>query len=513
MLAVVGNPVYHSLSPELFRLWGEDYTRIAAVNDNDILIIAFEHNLSGINITSPFKKSMAIYLQFLSAPHPSPLPEGEGEIWSKSDSQTPIWKTISESTEIIKKQSNIRLNIRSYFSAPHPSPLPEGEGEIWSKSDSQTPFRSDSQTPFRSDSQTPIWESKIKKTADTINKQNLTINTLVFSEKEILGFNTDYDAVKQFLNDYRNTNLFLIGAGDVADTILSACNECKINVSVYNRTQSKLDILANDYSFTVISKRNLTEAIIHSDIIFNISPDWENEIYNAIKNHKKKNQIFADAIYNNSPFKKLNIKVAFSGIDWLISQGKKAYEKFKSTHAHDSVLYENIEENLIRKKTDNIILTGFMGAGKTTIGKLLAKKLDFNFIDTDYLIEQKANLSINEIFSNYSEDYFRKIETEIINELDVKNHIIATGGGALLRNSEKLKSLGEFIYLYSDFYTCIERIKNSDRPLIERNNIQKLYNERKMLYITNSDLVINSGTDKENVAERLFREIDYAFGN
>ena len=84
----------------------------------------------------------------------------------------------------------------------------------------------------------------------------------------------------------------------------------------------------------------------------------------------------------------------------------------------------------------NLTLTGMMGVGKSTIGKILAKKLDYNFIDIDKLIEAKEGVSINLIFKNKSENYFRKIEKEIaLQELKKKNSIISLGGGAFLSNT------------------------------------------------------------------------------
>ena len=81
----------------------------------------------------------------------------------------------------------------------------------------------------------------------------------------------------------------------------------------------------------------------------------------------------------------------------------------------------------------NLTLTGMMGVGKTTIGKILAKKLDYKFIDVDKLIEDKEGLSISFIFKNKSESYFRKVENEMtFAELKKDNSVISLGGGAFL---------------------------------------------------------------------------------
>ena len=89
----------------------------------------------------------------------------------------------------------------------------------------------------------------------------------------------------------------------------------------------------------------------------------------------------------------------------------------------------------------NLTLTGMMGVGKSTIGKKLAKKLGYNFIDVDKLIEAKEGLSINLIFKNKNENYFRKIEKEItLFRIKKNNSIISLGGGAFLNNElEKMR--------------------------------------------------------------------------
>ena len=84
----------------------------------------------------------------------------------------------------------------------------------------------------------------------------------------------------------------------------------------------------------------------------------------------------------------------------------------------------------------NLTLTGMMGVGKSTIGKNLAKKLSYNFVDIDKIIEAKEGTSINLIFKNKSESYFRKIENDItLAELKKRNSVISLGGGAFLNKS------------------------------------------------------------------------------
>ena len=138
----------------------------------------------------------------------------------------------------------------------------------------------------------------------------------------------------------------------------------------------------------------------------------------------------------------------------------------------------------------NLSLTGMMGVGKSTIGKNLAKRLEYNFIDIDKLIETREKTSINLIFKNKGENYFRKIENDItIQQLKKKKSVISLGGGAFLnksiRNSVKKNSTS--FWLDVDIGELIKRLKKTKkRPLLYGKNIndtiKKLYSERKKIY-------------------------------
>jgi len=138
----------------------------------------------------------------------------------------------------------------------------------------------------------------------------------------------------------------------------------------------------------------------------------------------------------------------------------------------------------------NLILTGMMGVGKSTIGKKLAKKLKYNFTDLDKLIEIRENLSINLIFKNKGEDYFREIERSIaLQELKKKKSVIALGGGAYLDKSIRIsaKKLSLSFWLDVNVDILIKRLsRTKKRPLLYKKNIgdiiKKIYLERKKTY-------------------------------
>jgi shikimate kinase len=138
----------------------------------------------------------------------------------------------------------------------------------------------------------------------------------------------------------------------------------------------------------------------------------------------------------------------------------------------------------------NLILTGMMGVGKSTVGKNLAKKLKYNFIDIDKLIETKEKSSISLIFKNKGESYFREIENEItLQELNKDNSVISLGGGAFLNKSIRSCVKKTSVSFWMDVSTneLIKRLKKTDkRPLLYKKDIndtiKKIYLDRKKIY-------------------------------
>ena len=123
------------------------------------------------------------------------------------------------------------------------------------------------------------------------------------------------------------------------------------------------------------------------------------------------------------------------------------------------------------KLKHNIILIGFMGSGKTSVGKLLAQRLSYSFCDTDQLLESKAGDTINHIFLVHGEEYFRNMETQLLLELSstLRQTVLSTGGGMPLReqNSRLLMKLGFVVYLKASKETTVNRLMgDTTRPLL-----------------------------------------------
>ena len=156
----------------------------------------------------------------------------------------------------------------------------------------------------------------------------------------------------------------------------------------------------------------------------------------------------------------------------------------------------------------NIILCGFMGCGKTTVGENLKKKSGMNLIDTDAYIEKTNNMTVSEIFEKYGEEYFRELEYRACKELSQKRGvIISTGGGALTfeRNVKVLKDTGTIILIDVPLEVLKERLKyDKTRPLLQRPDrdraMKELYEKRMPLYKKAADIVINGDNSPLQVA-------------
>ena len=162
-------------------------------------------------------------------------------------------------------------------------------------------------------------------------------------------------------------------------------------------------------------------------------------------------------------------------------------------------------------KLDNIILIGFMGSGKTSFGKWIAKNHGRNFYDTDELIESSQLRSISDIFAENGEEYFRELETDTVRRMlddKVSGGVISVGGGLPLRaeNRRLLKRLGTVVYLKADVAELVKRLeKDNTRPLLAggslEEKINRLISERSEFYEEAADLEVDTSAGAETVAE------------
>ena len=154
-----------------------------------------------------------------------------------------------------------------------------------------------------------------------------------------------------------------------------------------------------------------------------------------------------------------------------------------------------------------IILCGFMGCGKTTLGKMLAEQLNMEFLDIDKIIEDKQNLKISEIFENWGEFYFRSLESIAVNDIyKLKNKIISLGGGTLENpeNVQKLKSNGIIFFLDVPLNVIEKRLQDDKiRPLLKSQNIESLFFNRLQNYKKYSDFTLNANLEPQEICSEI----------
>lgn len=159
----------------------------------------------------------------------------------------------------------------------------------------------------------------------------------------------------------------------------------------------------------------------------------------------------------------------------------------------------------------NLVLTGLMGAGKSTVGQLLAERLKFAYIDLDREIERAARKSVAEIFTQDGEAAFRDLETQTLRALGgIQQAVIASGGGAPLRpeNRVLMREIGDIVWLAVSPETAFARVRASDRPLLQvadpLGRLRALAAEREPAY-ADCDLRVDANADAAQVVEAILK--------
>lgn len=158
---------------------------------------------------------------------------------------------------------------------------------------------------------------------------------------------------------------------------------------------------------------------------------------------------------------------------------------------------------------ETVYLCGFMGCGKTTVGTVLAEKLQLGYRDMDAYIEQTVGMTVPEIFEEKGEEYFRQQETLAVKALGEKGGVIACGGGAMLRaeNAEAARSFGKVVFIDVPYEVCWDRIKDDPgRPIVTRNtkeSLKVIYDDRSPVYRAHSTDTADGSGSPEDIAESI----------
>ena len=170
----------------------------------------------------------------------------------------------------------------------------------------------------------------------------------------------------------------------------------------------------------------------------------------------------------------------------------------------------------MRQLPANIVLVGFMGTGKSVVGRVIAQKLEFHFIDTDDVIEQTSKAKISDIFAEHGEVYFRDLESQAVKSVALmKNQVVATGGGVVLRSSniDLLRTGGPIFCLNATPKAIWDRVRSSrSRPLLRGpdplKKIETLLDKRAPYYALADHQIETTGVSVDRVANEIISYIE-----
>ena len=334
------------------------------------------------------------------------------------------------------------------------------------------------------------------------------VNTVVNRDGKLYGYNTDFFGMCRLAEragiEFLQKKVLILGTGGTSKTAYAVAKSLGAKEIVKASMHGKEG---------AVSYEEVYASHCDAEIIINTTPvGMFPNIFGKLLELNRFSKLCGvlDAVYNplKTPLileaKALGI-AAEGGLFMLVAQAVRASEIFLDAK-YDEDTCERIFKR-IAADNKNIVLTGMPASGKSTVGALLAKKLNRRFIDTDSLIEERAAKSIPQIFAEEGEAAFRDIESQVIAEVsEVGGVIISTGGGAVLRESN-ISALRENGRLYFIDRPLNELIPTYDRPLSStKEAIEKRYSERYSIYLATADKRIAVNGTPDLVAENIIKD-------
>lgn len=327
------------------------------------------------------------------------------------------------------------------------------------------------------------------------------VNTVVNRSGKLYGYNTDFFGMTSLLKhnniELSGKKVLIAGSGGTSKTAQAVATALGA-AEIYRLSRSgENGCITYDAAYA-----------LHSDaeIIINTTPCGMFPKRGAaavdISRFEKLCGV-ADAVYN--PLRPALVVSALErgipaagGLYMLVAQAVAAAELFTGERLSENTS-ERVWRDMVGRK-ENIVLVGMPGCGKSTLGRLLAESCGFDFFDTDDEITKAVGKAPAEIITAQGEESFRNIESEIIAELSARQSaVIATGGGAVLRreNIRALRENGKIIFVDRPIESLAV---TDDRPLSSnREKLEKIYDERRPLYLSAGERVICSGTAEQNL--------------
>lgn len=327
------------------------------------------------------------------------------------------------------------------------------------------------------------------------------VNTIVRrADGSLVGHNTDYFGFRSMAErtgiSFAGKKVLVLGSGGASNTVCAVMEELGANVVVISRK----------------GENNYENIGIHRDcsVIVNATPVgmYPNTGVSPVNLYMfPKLEGVLDLVYNPAKTKLLldaeyrNLKTE-NGLWMLVAQAKESAQWFTGQEIPDDVIPDI--HRLLKNQTENVILIGMPGCGKSTVGRLLAEKTGKTFMDADKCIEEAAGCTIPEIFAAQGEKGFRKTETQVLSELGKKSGlVIATGGGCVTRpeNEPLLQQNGTVIWIERS----IDALPVDGRPLSQTNNLADMYRIRKPMYQHFAQYTVSNDETPQKTADAIMR--------
>lgn len=368
---------------------------------------------------------------------------------------------------------------------------------------------------------------------DGIAEKTGAVNTVLNKNGKLIGYNTDYYGMKYALEAAKITlkgkNVLVLGSGGAgivaeklaidegAASVEIVSRNGKLNYeNIYDREKTQVIInatpvgtfpFADGAACDVSRFKNLEGAF---DCVYN--PFRSKFVLDAEKIGARAcgglTMLVAQAVYSEKIWGETTVGIADKTTEKTADGTFETADITADGSAETADCKNKIRAVLgeVLKRETNISLVGMPGAGKTTVGRILAEKLGMGFCDTDEEIEKIAGESPEKIIEKYGEERFREIETEVAESVSsLRGVVIATGGGTILRekNVEKLRSCGVVIWLGRD----LNLLAQNNRPLSKSMPISRLFKQREGYYVAASDKKIENDEAAEKTAEKIITEI------
>ena len=326
------------------------------------------------------------------------------------------------------------------------------------------------------------------------------VNTLVRRNGKLIGHNSDYFGFMSMVQrsgvSVAGKKALVLGSGGASATAVTVLEEMGAQVIVISRS--------GENNYDNLEKHNNAAVIVNATPV-GMYPNTDHTPLSL--EYFPRLECVLDLIYNpaNTQLLQQAQQRGISnqnGLWMLVAQAKESAEWFIQNTVSNSLL-ETVY-NAVRASTESIMLIGMPGCGKSTIGKLLAEKLSRTFIDADAVIEERAGISIPEIFAKNGEEGFRKLETDVLADLGKRSaSIISTGGGCITRpeNYPFLHLNSKIIWIKRN----IDILPTDGRPLSQANKLSDLYASRKPLYKAYCDYTVDNNSALEETVNQILQ--------